>query len=218
MLANSAVTAALTASLVSLSSGGLGPRADGLVSGATSTVWAALPWEAPQVLLDGPVSGAATWALDLVAPWWGEPSAWWMLPLCAALLLLGSLLPDADSDKSLLGRHLPDGWAGPHRGITHTNWVLLGLLLPGLLFEPLRPLLWLFWGALLHDVVDGWSRAGRAAWWPLGRWREVSHGGTTMIVVDGRRSLYRAGQVSEAVVLVGLLAASAALLLVSVLP
>lgn len=217
MLANSAMTAASVALLVSLSSGGLGPRADGAVSGAASAVWAALPWEAPRALVEGPVSGAASWALGWVAPWWGEASAAWMLPLCAALLLLGSLLPDADSARSLLGRHLPEGWAGPHRGVTHTNWALLGLLLPGLLLEPLRPLLWLFWGALLHDVVDGWSRAGRAAWWPLGHWREVSHDGTTMIVVDGRRPLYRAGRASEAAVLIALLAASAALLLCALL-
>jgi hypothetical protein len=128
----------------------------------------------------GDLAGSFAYAL-VVSPLGLQGDHWpVMAGIAAALTLGGSLLPDIDSPNSIAGRRLgrPVPWLGPHRSVTHANWVPIGLfaasycvnavvpsqLLLGAVFYSLA------WGYLGHLIADGFSHAGRAPWWPLGRW------------------------------------------------
>lgn len=162
-----------------------------------------VPWS---VRLSEPFSWLVSWAVPLV------DGSMWLLPWSVAALCLfwlGSLLPDVDSAKSILGRHFPKGTFGPHRGFTHTDWLLVALLLvslPG----PMRILFWLFLGTALHDWLDGLGRAGRARFYPLGSGTKVVElsGGERCVVVTSHRGLYRSGRRSETIVAAVLLVLS----------
>lgn len=157
-----------------------------------------------------PVSAGASAALAWLLPWPGVLGLVAWLMIGAVLVGLGSLLPDADAPRSMLGRHVPRWlrrilFRGPHRGWTHTDWFLLGLfalsLLPGL-----RALAWVWLGAWSHDWSDGCSRAGRARFYPLGSWRVVRFdgGGDSVVLTKRRRGFYTAkGGRSEAFFLAG---------------
>ena len=223
MLVNASLVAGLSAATLTLSdrdsawSQGIAAWTGSTASG----LWGAIGGTPPEAFSGAisPLVPVAFWLVDLFAPWRDGPWALLLLPLCAALLLLGSLLPDADSKSSLLGRFLPSGWAGPHRGATHTDWASVALLLPGLLVSWLSPLLWLWLGYALHLSVDGLSAAGRARFWPLGKWRTITYDdGSDCVVVDGRRrGLYRSGALSETLVLLVLCGAGISLLAAAVL-
>lgn len=138
----------------------------------------------------------------------------WMA-VSLGLLWLGFGLPDVDSSTSRLGRHVPT--PGPHRGLLHSDWPVYALVVLSV-WEPLRPLLWLALGYWTHLELDGFSRAGRARWYPLGSgWRETTFHGERMIVRTGWRGLYRANQRSErwfyVAVVIGCLVPVAALVL-----
>lgn len=85
------------------------------------------------------------------------------LALGLGACLLGSVLPDVDSERSLLGRHLH--LPVEHRTITHAVWIPASLIVCGLLWMP--PVLWCGIGWLSHILVDGLSRAGVCYLWPL---------------------------------------------------
>lgn len=122
----------------------------------------------------------------------------WYLPVAIALYLVGSILPDIDNSNSLLGRYMPFS-VGPHRGITHSDWILLGLF-PLFLIPGLRVVFFLWLGILSHFILDGWSRAGRVRFWPLGRWKTISQGdGEAVVVLNSRAITYTVGSVSELV-------------------
>lgn len=186
-----------------------------------SQVWGLFGASPPEWLSGeiSPLVAPAGFVADLFSPWRESPASLLLLVLAAVLLLVGSVLPDIDAERSLLGRFFPSGWLGPHRGITHTDWVAVALLLPGLLVPWLWPLLWLWLGYALHLVVDGWSAAGRARFWPFGRWRTINYDdGSECVVVDGRhRGLYRSGSAQEIGVLAVACAAGIALLAAAVL-
>lgn len=113
-----------------------------------------------------------------------------------ALYALGSLLPDIDSKKSMLGRYiyLPV----KHRRITHTIWVVIVL---GVLSWRLPVFWWLTWGYFLHIAWD-WFSAGGIAWtWPIGRYIEYANG--VSVKKGFRLKLYRTEGVSETIFLVG---------------
>jgi membrane-bound metal-dependent hydrolase YbcI (DUF457 family) len=125
-----------------------------------------------------------------------------------AMALIGSLAPDIDSPNSLAGRRvkrfsLP---LGPHRGVTHTNWVLLGVLvlaftvkaIPGVGSGMGASLYAFALGYAGHLIADGFSNAGRAPWWPLGRWT-LGQGGVVIARGGGPR-WYAVGQVGEYVI------------------
>lgn len=144
----------------------------------------------------------ATWAWDWLFPHGMAP---WYLVTAALLYWLGSLLPDIDNSSSMLGRRFHIPVPGPHRGVTHTDWLLLVLLLvsvPG----PTRLVAFVWLGAWLHCELDGFSTAGRARFWPLGSWKVVTlgHGDRAQPCVVRRRSRrlsYRVGEASETVAL-----------------
>lgn len=137
---------------------------------------------------------------------WLRSSLWLGLPL----FWLGCLLPDIDSKSSKLGRlvHVP----GPHRGLTHTNWVLL-LLGVGAWFDPTGVVWWLLLGVVTHLVIDGWSKAGRVGFYPLGRYKIITFADGTPCVVTAkyRQGLYKSGKPSELIVLGCLLAVTVGL-------
>ena len=145
---------------------------------------------------------AATFADNSESPMWAYmPAVWlgagfrmveqWAVPAwaqsrfplfiaCAVLLVcLGAVLPDIDSSTSHIGRHIP--FPGPHRGITHSNWMLIAMAVP---IVWVRIWLWLWLGMFFHDVLDAYSAAGRVGWYPLGRWRVVPSGSGDRVVVS----------------------------------
>lgn len=169
-------------------------------STTASPEWAVLP-------VSGLAADLSAWAVPVeLASVWGAMYAL----LAVALFWVGSLLPDIDSKDSLLGRHLYI--PGPHHGITHTDWflgVLLLISLPGFT----RVLIWLWLGAVVHCWMDGLSSSGRARFYPFGRHKTVSlpNGGGACVMAGGKRLiLYSVGEMSETVVLAGILGLSAA--------
>jgi len=156
------------------------------------------------------LGSAASWAQGWLVPTSEGPWHWAYLAAAAALFVLGTLLPDIDSGKSILGRRmaLP---LGPHRGITHTDWAL-ALLLVASLPGPTRALAFLWLGAVTHCELDGWSTAGRARLWPLGRHRTIiGPDGEPCVVRPSPRALhYRTGGTAEHVLAWGLAALGAA--------
>lgn len=160
----------------------------------------------------GYVVSAAEWFRAWLNPYSGSGSGplgypGWLLGIALVLYFLGTLLPDIDSAKSLLGRFVPGGFPGPHRGLMHSNWLVLSLLLVSLV-PSLRIVIWLVFGALLHQIVDGMSHAGRAAWYPLGHYRDVDlPDGEVLIAKRGFHiGLYKAGGLSEYIVAAGIVA------------
>lgn len=106
------------------------------------------------------------------------------------LYLIGTLLPDIDSEKSLLGRfvHLPF----EHRTLTHSIWVPVVLFALGFLWAGFW---WLGAGYLVHLLFDSASRAGICWFWPISDYRTCANGGR----IKNRHNfwLYRTGKVSE---------------------
>jgi hypothetical protein len=144
---------------------------------------------------------------EVASSWLGIPetmlSVWGIAfaVIAAALVWLGSLLPDIDSKNSLLGRHVP--FPGPHHGFMHTDWFLAVLFMASL-SEPTRLLFWLWLGAALHCWMDGLSQAGRVRFYPLARYKIISlpgGSGACVAPAGNHTALYRVGQLSEVVVL-----------------
>jgi hypothetical protein len=158
------------------------------------------------------LAGSLAYAL-VVNPLHIQGDHWPITALIAvALMLGGSLLPDIDSPNSMAGRRLkrPVPWLGPHRSITHANWVPIGLFAASFgasAVAPGHPRLGavfyaLAWGYLGHLVADGFSHAGRAPWWPLGRW-SLGPGG---VVISQSRAVgarwYAVGSLGEHLVVI----------------
>ena len=109
---------------------------------------------------------------------------------CAAGLCLGSLFPDIDNRKSLLGRYFKV--PGEHRTWTHTLWVCL-LLLPMCFVSSLA--LWFWLGYVLHLLMDSVSAGGVCWLYPITKYRVYSSGAK---VAQGHQiKLYYAGKLSE---------------------
>lgn len=184
----------------------------------------------PETELDLSAGAGAVWEqLRSSGFWWVSNPAqalWdWLMPhegaalgvyllIGLVLLQVGNLLPDIDSKSSLLGRyiHVP----GPHRGITHTEWMLLGLFILSWP-EPTRVLCFLWFGAWMHCEVDGLSRAGRVRFYPLSSHRVITLSGSTRCVVPQGywKGYYTTGERSETVVLSVLVSACVVITAVS---
>lgn len=144
------------------------------------------------------VSSAAQWVWDYVFVYQNGYQMVLYLLLGFLLFWLGSLFPDMDTKNSMLGRYVTI--PGPHRGPTHTDWIPLGLLFVSI-FEPLRVIVFLALGIAIHNELDGWSTAGRARFWPLGKWKLVTYkdGETCVVVNNPRRITYSTGSAVELV-------------------
>lgn len=137
---------------------------------------------------------------------WVVPSHWsplWFagyVMLSVLFFFVGTLAPDMDSKRSMLGRHLHV--PGPHRGIIHTDYFWLVVMLLVSIPEPTRAFFWLGLGALIHCELDGLSKAGRVRYYPLTRYKIINQHGERCVVSAGwRTGLYKANAVSEYVVL-----------------
>lgn len=116
-----------------------------------------------------------------------------------AAFFIGSIMPDIDSENSMLGKflHLPI----EHRTWTHAVWVPIVL---GLLSILHRCMSWLTLGYLLHLVWDNLSKGGVCFFYPISKYRYFGNSGAK--IKDGHfLYLYRTGQPSEGIV-VGALA------------
>ena len=119
-----------------------------------------------------------------------ESVFYWILSGC--LFLIGSVLPDIDSANSLAGKffHLPVR----HRGITHTIWVVVVLILASFAF---KPMVWMTLGYVLHLLLDSVSAMGLLWTYPIRKYREYGSGAR---VAPGHRvKLYHTGEKSETV-------------------
>jgi membrane-bound metal-dependent hydrolase YbcI (DUF457 family) len=85
-----------------------------------------------------------------------------------AAFMLGALLPDIDSTKSLLGSRLKIfGWLFEHRGLFHSITMLLVLALPLYLVVPQAGLAFAA-GYLIHLALDALTREGIMPFYPVG--------------------------------------------------
>lgn len=115
-----------------------------------------------------------------------------MLLIGTAGLLLGSLLPDIDSKRSILGRYVPfvEDLVG-HRTITHTVWVIA--LLIGLAYYADLFFVWMIvFGYIGHVIQDSFSVQGIAWFYPLGSGYQSFSGGGS-IKKGFHIGLYRVG-------------------------
>ena len=110
------------------------------------------------------------------------------------LYVLGSILPDIDSDKSLVGRYFP--FINNHRGIFHSIWVLIPLFIIGHFW--LYEIRFLFLGYLLHLVCDSVSVGGICWFYPISKY--ITYGSGAKVKRGHVIKLYRAGKKSETVV------------------
>lgn len=114
------------------------------------------------------------------------------LALTLLLFVLGTLLPDIDSKKSMLGRYiyLPI----KHRRWTHTLWVLLVLFLIAVFFPYMRAL-WA--GYFLHLLLDSVSAAGVCWIYPIHNYIEYDSG--AFVSPNHKHKWYHAGTDAEMV-------------------
>lgn len=118
---------------------------------------------------------------------------WWTV--AAFLFYLGSLLPDCDTKKSIIGRklYIPV----EHRTWTHTLWFPLSIFAVSL-FAPV--LFYLSAGYILHLFWDNLSVGGVCFLYPLSKYRHYGNNGAKMKKHHVIK-LYRTGKVSEGVVI-----------------
>lgn len=93
-----------------------------------------------------------------------------LIPVCLIFLVLGFLLPDCDSQKSMLGRffYVPI----EHRTWTHTIWVILLFSIIGIFF---KPFFCLAFGYFTHLLVDSPSRCGVCWLYPISKYKNYGH-------------------------------------------
>lgn len=106
------------------------------------------------------------------------------------MFLLGCLLPDADSNKSIIGKRI-------HFPFKHRTW--MHSLWPVLLFAGIgvywRPMTWLALGYFIHLFWDNLGRAGVCWFYPKPGFREYANG--AMVKHGHWAKLYRNNQRSE---------------------
>lgn len=111
------------------------------------------------------------------------------------LFLIGCLLPDCDSEKSIIGRivHIPV----KHRTWTHTAWCLVPLILMGFAV----PCFFLLaYGYFLHIFFDSLSKGGICWFYPISQYKTWASG--AQVKKNHKFYLYRIGKTSEIVFLV----------------
>lgn len=114
--------------------------------------------------------------------------------ICLGLYLLGTLMPDMDNPKSLLGRyvHIPV----KHRTWMHAIWIPIIIFIGSVFF---RPLFWLGAGFTLHLFWDSLSIGGICWFYPISQYKTFDSG--AQIKRYHILKLYRTGKVSEYVIL-----------------
>ena len=112
--------------------------------------------------------------------------------LTLALFVFGSLLPDCDQEKSLMGRiiHIPV----QHRTWTHTIW-FVALLSVLIIASPC--FIWLAYGYTLHIFYDSLSKGGICWFYPISGYKKWTSG--AQVKRNHKIYLYRTGEESETI-------------------
>lgn len=115
----------------------------------------------------------------------------WYVAVCAMLYLLGTVLPDADSPNSMIGKHIYIPLE--HRTWTHTIWVVLLFFAISLKF---RVVIWLCAGYFLHLFMDTFSYCGVCWMYPISKYRHYGSNGAKVKEHHWLR-LYRSQSAAE---------------------
>lgn len=112
-----------------------------------------------------------------------------------AAFIIGCLLPDCDSEKSIMGRivHIPV----KHRTWTHTIWCVVVFTLMGF---AVPCFFWLAYGYTLHIFFDSMSKCGVCWFYPISQYKIWNNG--AQVKKNHKFYLYRTGKASETVLLV----------------
>ncbi len=113
------------------------------------------------------------------------------VPLYLAAYFFGTLLPDIDNPKSMLGRfvHVPGG----HRKWWHAIYLYLVIAALGALHPAFA---WMFFGVFVHLFWDSFSAMGNCWFYKLlSDYREYPNG--AKVKKDHKLKLYYAGEWSE---------------------
>lgn len=137
----------------------------------------------PTINLSGYLPGYLSGFLDALLFW----------AAAFLLLMIGSILPDIDSDNSLLGRYVRIGVQ--HRTWTHTAWGLPFLCFAGVYY---RPMMWCALGVFLHLFWDSLSVGGNCWFYPFSKYIDYSSG--AHVKRHHWAKLYRVGDLSEKVI------------------
>lgn len=142
-------------------------------------------------------STAAAWTFQGVE---GLPATVFVGAASAALCAFGFLLPDIDQEHSTISRLLRFHIPVAHRGVTHTLWAVMLVLLAAVLAW--RPLAFLSFGILVHDILDWPSKAGWVPFYPFGHYKKI-HG--TIFSRKHRFVLYSSAEPGTETVFAGFL-------------
>lgn len=121
------------------------------------------------------------------------------LVVCTLGLLFGSLLPDIDSKRSILGRYVPfvEEIIG-HRTYTHTIWVVA--ILSGAAYYFGYTFLWMIvLGYIMHIIQDSLSIQGVDWLYPFGKGYK-SYAGGASVKRGFHIGLYRVGGIIENII------------------
>lgn len=123
---------------------------------------------------------------------------WCFWLFAGAAFLIGTLAPDIDNEKSMLGQMLHLNLE--HRTWTHSIWAVLAA---GIL-SCIAPIFWWFTlGYVGHLVWDTPSKCGVCWFYPISKYRHFGDNGAK--IKNGHQYyLYRAGNQSETILVAGL--------------
>jgi hypothetical protein len=112
------------------------------------------------------------------------------------LYILGSILPDVDNERSVVGRRVrPVSRVIGHRTWTHSIWPVIVILLLARVVPAAHALVWLALGILTHLVCDAISVMGICWFWPYPGYIEYDSGAKVSRSPHPR--LYHVGELSE---------------------
>jgi membrane-bound metal-dependent hydrolase YbcI (DUF457 family) len=118
------------------------------------------------------------------------------LAAAVILFLIGTLLPDIDSPKSIISKLLHFHLPIEHRTWTHTIWVVIAIAVGSIFF---RPLMFLGFGYTLHLFWDSLSAAGCCWFYPFEKYK--SFGSNAKVKEKHILKLYHTGKAGEYVLL-----------------
>lgn len=121
-------------------------------------------------------------------------TVYWILAI--SFFLVGSILPDIDSDKSMISKLLHFHLPIEHRTWTHTFLVPILIGFSSFWFQPL---LFLSIAYMMHLLWDGISAGGVCFFYPFETY--VSYGSGAKVKKGHKLKVYRTGQASEFVLL-----------------
>lgn len=115
--------------------------------------------------------------------------------MAVLFFLLGSILPDIDSPKSMISKLLHFHLPIEHRTWTHTIWIVMVFGICSIFF---RPLMFMTLGYFLHLFWDGLSTAGCCFFYPFEKYRTY---GNAKVKEKHILKLYHTSKATEYVLL-----------------